>query len=177
MDKPVPALARRSLRMVYAAITLLLLASTFSIVTADKASADVYGPLRLAGSDYCLWGDQGSVPLYIGDGCDGPQAENDWDLHIVERVNGEPRYTVRNAGTNSCLTHFASNGRLGFYPCTHAYADQRWAFRYAGTWGGRAVFRLQNKHSGRCLVANYTIPNVWMARCGNYQDQYFYSPG
>lgn len=154
----------------------LLVAAAFSVTRAEPASADAYGELRVVlGDNYCL--DGGGWNLQVQP-CEFDDAYLDWDLHIVETINGEYRYTVRNAGLNQCLTHFAGSGRLGFYECSHAYADQRWGFRHVGTRNGEPVFHLRNKHSGMCLVANYSRPTqVFMFTCNNnWSDQLFYGP-
>ena len=168
-----PANRLRRATMVAAA---LLVTAAFSVARTEPASADAYGELRVAlGSYNCLdalGADLRVQPCWLDD------AYLDWDLHIVETINGEYRYTVRNAGRNQCLTHFAASGRLGFYECSHAYADQRWGFRHVGTYNGEPVFHLRNKHSGKCLVANYSRPTqVFMFTCNTtYTDQLFYGP-
>lgn len=95
-----------------------------------------------------------------------------WTMTVVYYVGDSPRYSIKGA-YGGCLVAYASTGRVGTYTCNSSYADQVWAFEYVRDDGaGVPLYRLRNRHSGRCLVLNYQrVPEASMYTCANYADQ------
>lgn len=166
------------MRLAATIVAALLVATAPLMLEADPADAAVVGELMVV---------HGSVPEVFGrcvhagsadvvtSTCAGLQSGK-WEFTVVTYVGTSPRYSVRNTSSGGCLVAFAASGDVGTYTCNSNYADQVWAFEYVrDDPDGYPLFRLRNRHSGQCLVANYQrSPTVFMYGCGNYDDQLFW---
>lgn len=163
---------RRALSML---LTSLAVVGAIAITNPSPASADAVGRLGTIQNPvlpYCI---TTYAPLGPINCFDIPELR--WDMRIVARVNGEPRYSIRSNYTGECLVAFASNGRPGLYTCNSNWADQVWAFQYVRQEGSSPAYWLRNKHSGKCLAMNPGYdPVVFMTTCGNYRDQLWFAP-
>jgi hypothetical protein len=158
------------------ALASFLIAAALSFVGASPASADAFGRLQTS-QGWCL--ESHISAGIVANLCNSSWAQL-WNLEIVAYVGQDPRYRVRNEGTNDCLVAFASSGRVGTYRCNSAWADQVWAFQYVkiDPSDGLPRFWLRNKHSGRCLALNVSRnPDAFMTTCGDYRDQLWKAPG
>jgi len=158
-------------------LAVLAVAVALPMITPEPASADAYGHLNVNAGDVCLTEYQGTL---IGGICGLTGIfHQDWGLEIVDYVNGDPRYRVRNLYSYLCLVGPATGG-VRMSTCNSRYADQVWAFqyRYIDPWDQLPRYWLRNKSTGKCLVLNDTrSPETFMYTCSNYQDQYWKAPG
>lgn len=165
-----------SRRVAAMALASLVIAAALSFVGTPPASADEAGEL-MNGLGQCLE-NHVSAGIVANTICnDEARPEHRWTLHIVARVNGDPRYSVRNGRTGKCLVALASSERVTTYDCNSAWADQVWAFQYRKLESGISFFWLRNKHSGRCLALNLAYnPDAFMTTCADYRDQLWRAP-
>lgn len=150
----------------------LLVGAAFSVTGASPASGDAAGDLRTA-QGHCL---SAYAPLErFACGYGLPTVYN---LIIVARVNGDPRYQVRSLNfSGACLVAYASNGNPDLTSCNSNYADQVWGFQYVRSEGTAPLYWLRNKHSGKCLALNPSYQReVFMTTCANYRDQLWHAP-
>jgi hypothetical protein len=172
---------RTALRLTPKIVLALLFVAVPLTMGAQPAQAAVTGQLKvLLGTAPTTYGEC-LAPLNTNDvytfPCHGGVSQK-WELTVVNYVNHQPRYSIRNPWINECLVAFASSGDVGTYTCNSNWADQVWALQYVrDDANGHPLFWIRNKHSGRCLVANHQRwPDVFMHTCANYSDQLFYHP-